>query len=90
MQAVERSGCCCGCPIALDECENQRQLIQLFFAFTRAGASVLLTSRNYPYLEDAFASCDQIYIQASDDDLRAYISHKLDKLRHGILKTTFP
>jgi NACHT domain len=65
---------------ALDECENQRQLVQLFFSLVKAGAKVLITSRTTPDLEGAFAACSHIETRASDTDLQAYISYKLDEL----------
>lgn len=65
---------------ALDECDNRRQLVQLFFSLTKAGAKVLVTSRTIPDLAEAFKACGQLEIRASDIDLKAYILYQLDQL----------
>ncbi|KAF8246653.1 hypothetical protein K440DRAFT_683829 [Wilcoxina mikolae CBS 423.85] len=67
---------------ALDECDRQEQreiLLPLFHRMGERGIRLFMTSRRYPDdIEDSYRHVPEIEIFAHEDDIRRYISQRID------------
>ncbi|KAK3387293.1 hypothetical protein B0H63DRAFT_155372 [Podospora didyma] len=66
---------------ALDECENSDHLGKILAFIQKAreieNTRVLVTSRPYPLIKEAFDDSPNITIQADGSDIRGYVQHSL-------------
>lgn len=66
---------------ALDECDPQSQrkkLLPLFHRMAGDGASIFLTSRQYPEdIRQSFGDAKKINLAAKEEDIRTYIQEKI-------------
>lgn len=68
---------------ALDECDKnnqRRELLPLFHRMGRDGASLFLTSRQYPEdIQESFRGISRMELSAKQEDIRIYIQGKINE-----------
>lgn len=68
---------------ALDECDprnQRRELLPLFHRMRKSGASIFVTSRQYPEdIQESFRDSAKIELSPKENDIGAYIQQRIDE-----------
>ena len=67
---------------ALDELDDRKTLIPIIQRLTKAGARVLVMSRNIPDIRDAFQSEKNLEVQVPRSELEVYVSIRFEESDH--------